>query len=76
MDGMYRQNFNRFYFHTLSYKELLYDEATEEWYAQRDPDEVDRAECLCVQLGNFVTLSKSTENDFSPMYSFNHHHEL
>ena len=26
----------------LSYKEVLYDGATEEWYAQRDPDEVDR----------------------------------
>ena len=24
----------------LSYKEVLYDEATEEWHAQRDPDEV------------------------------------
>ena len=28
----------------LSYKEELYDEATEEWYAQRDPDEVEREE--------------------------------
>ena len=28
----------------LSYKEVLYDEATGEWYAQRDPDEVDREE--------------------------------
>ena len=25
----------------LLYKEVLYDEATEEWYAQRDPDEVE-----------------------------------
>ena len=29
----------------LSYKEVLYDEATEEWYAQHNPDEVDREEC-------------------------------
>ena len=28
----------------LSYKELLYDEATEEWYAQRYPHEVEREE--------------------------------
>ena len=26
----------------LSYKEVLYHEATEEWCAQRDPDEVER----------------------------------
>ena len=26
----------------LSYKEVLFEEAIEEWYAQRDPDEVDR----------------------------------
>ena len=25
----------------LSYKEVLFEEATEEWYAQRDPVEVD-----------------------------------
>ena len=32
-----------------SYKEVLYDEATEEWYVQRDPDEVERGErnCMC-----------------------------
>ena len=29
----------------LSYKEVLLEEATAEWYAQRDPDEVDREEC-------------------------------
>ena len=29
---------------------MLYDEATEEWYAQRDPDEVNREErnCMCL----------------------------
>ena len=34
----------------LSCKEVLYDEATEEWYAQRDPDEVEREErnCMCL----------------------------
>ena len=26
----------------LSYKEVLFEEAIEKWYAQRDPDEVDR----------------------------------
>ena len=31
----------------LSYKEVLFEEATEGWYAQRDPDEVDREECNC-----------------------------
>ena len=34
----------------LSYKEMSYDEATEEWYAQRDPDEVDREERNCMRL--------------------------
>ena len=33
----------------LSYK-VLYDEATKEWYAQRDPDEVDREERNCMRL--------------------------
>ena len=28
----------------LSYKEVLYDEATEEWYAQHASDEVDHEE--------------------------------
>ena len=28
----------------VSYKEVLFDEATEEWYVQRDPDEVEREE--------------------------------
>ena len=34
----------------LSYKEVLFEEATEEWYAQRDPDEVDREERNCIRL--------------------------
>ena len=34
----------------LSYKEVLFKEATEEWYAQRDPDEVDREEYSCIRL--------------------------
>ena len=34
----------------LSYKEVLCDEPTEEWHAQRDPDEVDREEHLARQF--------------------------
>ena len=34
----------------LTYKEVLYDEATEEWNAQRDPNEVDREESNCMRL--------------------------
>ena len=34
----------------LSYKEVLFKEATEEWYAQHDPDEVDHEECKCIHL--------------------------
>ena len=34
----------------LSYKEVLYDEATEEWYVQHDPDEVAREERNCMHL--------------------------
>ena len=33
----------------LSYKEMLFGEATEEWYAQRYPDEVDREERNCIR---------------------------
>ena len=32
----------------LSYKEVLLEEATEEWYAQRYPVEVDWVECDCI----------------------------
>ena len=35
----------------LSYKEMLFEEATEVCYAQRDPEEVDREECNCIRLG-------------------------
>ena len=34
----------------LSYKEVLYDEATEEWYAPYDPKEVEREERNCMRL--------------------------
>ena len=34
----------------LSYKEVLYAEATDGWYAQRDPDEVDREDRNCTHL--------------------------
>ena len=34
----------------LSYKEVMYEKATEEWYAQRDPDEVDREDRNCTRL--------------------------
>ena len=37
-----------------SYKEVLYDEATVEWYAPYDPDEVEREEC------NFMYAISST----------------
>ena len=36
----------------LSYKEVLFEEATEEWYAHRDPVEVDWVESDDVKLSN------------------------
>ena len=40
----------------LSYKEVQFVEATEEWYAQRDPVEVDWVECDCIcQAEQFFT---------------------
>ena len=33
----------------LSYKEMLFEEATEGWYAQRDPVGVDWVECGCIR---------------------------
>ena len=33
----------------LSYKEVLFEEATKEWYAQRDPVEVDWVESECIR---------------------------
>ena len=38
----------------LSYKEVLYDEATEEWYAPHDPDEVEREERNCMRLARQI----------------------
>ena len=40
----------------LSYKELLFEEATEEWYAQRDPVDVDWVECDCIRQSEQFTL--------------------
>ena len=34
----------------LSYKEVWFEEATEEWYAQHDPYKMDREECKCICL--------------------------
>ena len=34
----------------LSYKEVLYYEAIEKWYAPHDPDEVKREDCNCMRL--------------------------
>ena len=34
----------------LSYKEVLYEEVTEEWYAKRGTDEVDREDRNCIGL--------------------------
>ena len=47
----------------LSYKEVLFKEATEEWYAQRDPDEVGREKCsrhgnISIYLGKWLCLEK------------------
>ena len=42
-----------------SYKEVLHDYDTEEWYAQSDPDEVDREERNCMHLARqFLHLMK------------------
>ena len=41
----------------LSYKKVLYNEATEELYAQRDPDEVQREERNCMLLARQKTIS-------------------
>ena len=37
----------------LSYKEVLYDEATE-WHAQHDQDEMEREERNCMHLGSTI----------------------
>ena len=41
----------------LSYKEVLYYEATEDWYAKRDPDEVEREERNCTRLAQQFCLA-------------------
>ena len=48
-----------------SYKEVLFEEATEEWHAQRDPDEVDRVEsdCIC-QAEQFAHLMEEYRERF------------
>ena len=44
---------------------MLYDEATEEWYAQRDPDEVEREERNCMRLARqFGHLMKEYRERF------------
>ena len=50
-----------------TYKEVLFEEATEEWYAQRDPDEVDRGERHCIRLAQqFGHLVEEYRERFSP----------
>ena len=61
----------------LSYKEVMFLEATEERYAQRDPVEVDLVECECIcqaeqfahlmeeyreRLFNYVLLQSPTQS--------------
>ena len=49
----------------LSYKEVLYAEAIGEWYAQRDPDEVEREERNCMRLARqFYHLMKAYRERF------------
>ena len=51
----------------LSYKEVLFVEATEDWYAQRDPVEVDWVESKCIrQAEQFAHLMEEyTERFFT-----------
>ena len=49
----------------LSYKEVLFEEPTAEWYAQRDPVEVDWVECDCMrQAEQFVHLMEEYRERF------------
>ena len=49
----------------LSYEEVLYNEATEEWYAQRDPKEVEREERNCMRSARqFCYLMKEYRERF------------
>ena len=55
-----------------SYKEMLCDEATEDWYAQRDLDEVESEERNCMRLVHqFCLAIKSTGDGSLSMYSLN-----
>ena len=50
---------------SVHYKEVLCDETTEEWYAQRDPDEVEREERNCMRLaGQFCHLMEEYRERF------------
>ena len=49
----------------LSYKEVMFEEATEEWYAQRDPVEVDWVESDCIrQAEQFAHLMEEYRERF------------
>ena len=49
----------------LSYKEVLFQEATEEWYAKRDPVEVDWVESDCIrQVEQFAHLMEEYRERF------------
>ena len=49
----------------LSYKEWLFQEATEEWYAQHDPVEVDWVESDCIhQAEQFAHLMEEYRERF------------
>ena len=49
----------------LSYKEVLFEEAIEEWCAQRDPIELDWVECDCIrQAEQFAHLMKEYRERF------------
>ena len=41
----------------LSYKEVLYEDATGEWYAPYDPKEVEREVRNCTRLAHLCTAS-------------------
>ena len=49
----------------LSYKEVLFEEASEGWYAQRDPIEVDWVESDCIrQAERFAHLIEEYRERF------------
>ena len=73
----------------LSYKELLFGEATEEWYVQRDPIAVDWVESDCIhqteQLAHlmeeyreqfFTTLLQSPNSLATHLESYHLHCQL